>query len=253
MFTKAIVRIPGRNYSQGITTSGLGFPDYQKAIHQHQMYIQALEGCGLEVIILDPDEEHPDATFVEDTALILPDCAILTNPGAKSRKGERDGMRKVLSSHFPVVEEIHQPGTLEGGDVMKADSTFFIGISERTNPEGAKQLTEILQRNGFKGATVPLKDILHLKTGASYLDGGTLLAAGEFISHQVFQEFNIIEISPEESYAANSLWVNGTVLVPAGFPQTAEKILSAGYPIKKVAMSEFQKMDGGLSCLSLRY
>jgi dimethylargininase len=253
MYTKAIARKPGRNFSKGITSSGLGSPDYKTTIKQHQEYIQALEECDLEVTVLEPDENHPDSTFVEDTALVLPECAILTIPGAESRKGERDGMSTTLRDLFTIVEEITEPGTIEGGDIMRAEEVFYIGLSERTNLEGAEQLIRILNKFGYNGKTVHLEKVLHLKTGVSYLEGGNLLAAGEFISKRDFQDFNILEINPEESYAANSLWVNGTVLVPAGFPKTAQKIRSAGYPIKEIDMSEFQKMDGGLSCLSLRY
>jgi dimethylargininase len=253
MFTKAIVRTPGQNFGKGITTSGLGPPDYQKACWQHREYIRVLEECGLEVIVLDPDEEHPDSTFVEDTALITPKCAIITNPGAASRKGEIKDIRDVLGDYYPSLEEIREPGTLEGGDIMMVGSKYYIGLSDRTNQEGARQLILILEKYGLSGTTVQLDKVLHLKTGVSYLEGGTLLAAGEFLSKAEFKKYQIIKITEAESYAANSLWVNGTVLVPAGFPLTEEMIQYAGYPTKTVNVSEFRKMDGGLSCLSLRF
>ena len=253
MFTRAIVKTPGRNFQEGITTSGLGLPNYQKAIHQHQKYIQALEDCGLEVIVLDPDEEYPDSTFVEDIALITPKCAIITNPGVDSRKGETEAIREILKDFYQSLEEIHEPGTLEGGDIMMVGSKFYIGLSERTNQEGARQLISILERYELRSEMVQLEKVLHLKTGVSYLEGGILLAAGEFLSKAEFKKYQILEVSKSEKYAANSLWVNGTVLVPAGFPQTEEKIQYAGYPTRIVDVSEFRKLDGGLSCLSLRF
>jgi dimethylargininase len=253
MYTKAIVRTPGRSFSKGITSANLGPPDYQKALHQHQEYIQVLQDCGLEVIILKPDENYPDSTFVEDPALVTPECAIITNPGAATRKGETAEIREVLLDYFPILEEIQEPGTVEGGDIMKVGSNYYIGLSERTNPDGAQQLISILVKYSLGGKLIQLEYVLHLKTGVSYLEEGTLLAAGEFLTKAEFQKYRILKINPGESYAANSLWVNGTVLVPAGFPQTEAIIKSAGFRTKAVDVSEFRKMDGGLSCLSLRF
>jgi dimethylargininase len=253
MFSRAIVKIPGKSICRGITTAGLGPPDYQKALQQHQRYIQALEDCGLEVIVLPPNEDYPDSTFVEDPALITPNGAIITNPGAPSRKGETKEIREVLGLYFPDLKAIKEPGTLEGGDIMRVGSNYFIGLSDRTNQEGADQLINILKSFGLSGTTINLKEVLHLKTGVSYLEENTMLAAGEFLSKAEFKKYKILEVSGSESYAANSLWVNGTVLVPAGFPQTEEKIQYAGYPTRVLNVSEFRKMDGGLSCLSLRF
>jgi len=253
MYTKAIVKTPGKSFIKGITTAGLGPPDYQKALQQHRGYIQALQDCGLEVIVLDPNENYPDSTFVEDPALITPKGAIITNPGAPSRKGETKEIKEILQVYFSDLEEIQEPGTVEGGDVMMVGSTYYIGLSDRTNLQGANQLIKILEGFGLQGKTVELEDVLHLKTGVSYLENNTILAAGEFLTKAEFKKYQILKISQRESYAANSLWVNGTVLVPAGFPQTEEKIQYGGYPTRVVDVSEFRKLDGGLSCLSLRF
>jgi len=253
MFTKAIVKTPGHSFSKGISTSNLGPPDYQKALNQHLEYIKVLQDCGLEVIVLDPDENYPDSTFVEDPALITLRGAIITNPGAPSRKGETKEIKEVLQDYFSDLKEIQDPGTVEGGDVMMVGSNFYIGLSDRTNQEGANQLINILENFGLNGTTVELEKVLHLKTGVSYLEENTMLVAGEFLTRAEFKNYQILTISQEEGYAANSLWVNGTVLVPAGFPQTEEKIQYAGYPTRVVDVSEFRKMDGGLSCLSLRF
>ena len=253
MFTKAIVKTPGRSIVKAITSADLGIPDYKNALHQHQRYIDALNSCGVEVIILDADENYPDSCFLEDTALITPKCCIITNPGAESRKGEISAIDLELNVRFSEIERIYPPGTVEAGDVMMVGNQFFIGLSQRTNHKGAEQLKNILEEYGHVVFMVDMKEVLHLKTGLSYLENNNLLVAGEFIDHPLFAEFNKIIVSEAEAYAANCIWVNGTVIVPQGFPGTRKKIEDLGYYTISVDVSEFQKIDGGLSCLSLRF
>jgi dimethylargininase len=253
MFKTAIVRTPGRSLVNGITTAGLGVPDYNKALRQHKSYIAAIEKCGVKVHVLEADENFPDSTFVEDVALLTPNCAIITNPGAMSRKGEIVGIKEILSKFYSELEEIKDPGTVEAGDIMMVGSHFYIGLSERTNEIGAKQMISILEKYGMSGSVVTLEKVLHLKTGLAYLENNNLIACGEFVTKPEFQKFNIIEIDEAESYAANCIWVNGKVIVPMGFPNAKTKIESAGYETIEVDVSEFQKLDGGLSCLSLRF
>lgn len=253
MFSQAIVRKPCPEMIHGLTEAALGTPDYIKALDQHQKYVEALKSCGLKVKVLEADSAYPDSVFVEDVALCTSDFAISTNPGAPSRNGEEAEIKSVLQSYFKEVEAIQAPGTLEAGDVMMVGGHFFIGISERSNQEGADQLIALLEQHGRSGQKVPLKDMLHLKSGVSYLEHNTLLVSGEFIPHQAFRNFQRIEVDPQEAYAANSLWINDRVLVPKGFPLTREKIRWAGYETLDVDVSEFQKLDGGLSCLSLRF
>jgi dimethylargininase len=253
MFKKAIVKIPCENMIEGLTSANLGYPDYLEALVQHQFYINALRDCGLELTILDADENYPDSTFVEDTALLTPHFAIITNPGAQTRKGEIVEMKKVLINLYGNVEEIKDPGTLEAGDVMMVDNHFYIGLSKRTNLLGTQQLIAILNKYGMTGSTVALEKVLHLKSGVSYLENNNLLVAGEFIHKPEFQKFNRIIVDEDESYAANSVWVNGDILVPKGFPKTKKKIEQLGYKVTEVDVSEFRKLDGGLSCLSLRF
>ncbi len=253
MFSKAIVRKPGKSLLNGLTSANLGTPDYHKALEQHDVYVEALEACGLAVRVLDPDENFPDSTFVEDTAVVTPYCAVITNPGAKSRRGEVVEMKQVVREYYTNIEEIQSPGTLEGGDVMMVGDHFFIGISERTNLNGANQFIQILKKYGMTGSVVNLEKVLHLKTGVAYLENNNLVVCGEFLTSPVFKKFNKIEIPENESYAANCIWVNGRVLVPKGYPDTRKRIQKAGYSILEPDMSEFQKLDGGLSCLSLRF
>jgi dimethylargininase len=252
-FTNAIVRIPCKALVNGLTSANLGLPDYAKALQQHQAYVDALRQCGLEVQILLADERFPDSTFVEDVALCTPKCAVVTNPGAPSRNGERELIREVLPTYYAYIHEIQFPGTLDAGDVMMVGEHYYIGISERTNLEGAQQLCEILASRGLSGEAVPLRTVLHLKTGVSYLENNNLLVFGEFQDNLIFQGFNPILVETDEAYAANCLWINDKVLVPAGFPKTLAKIEALGYETIVLEMSEFEKIDGGLSCLSLRF
>jgi len=253
MFKHAIVRLPCPEMINGLTSVSLGKPDYNRALDQHARYVDALQTCGLEVKVLEADRQYPDSVFVEDVALCTPACAIVTNPGAPSRNGEQLLMKPHLEACYNKIESIAWPGTLDAGDVMMVGNHFYIGNSERTNLEGADQLIRILEKQGMTGSVVPLREMLHLKSGLSYLEENRLLVSGEFMNHPAFESFMKIEVDPDESYAANSLWINSTVLVPAGFPKTLEKIEQAGYKTIVLDVSEFQKLDGGLSCLSLRF
>ena len=162
-------------------------------------------------------------------------------------------MHDVLENYYRSVEKISLPATLEAGDVMMAGSHFFIGISNRTNSEGADQLIKILEKYKLTGSKVPLKKMLHLKSGVSYLENNNMLVCGEFKNAREFENFNRIPVDDDECYAANSLWINDRVLVPDGFPKTRKKIEMAGYETISLDVSEFRKIDGGLSCLSLRF
>lgn len=252
-FTKAIVRTPCRNITEGITSADLGLPDYELALKQHTDYINALIRCGLEVVILDEDDRFPDSTFVEDTALLTPDCAIIMRPGAQSRAGEIASIKELLPTYYENIEEIKPPGTIEGGDIMMVGDHYYIGLSERTNQQGANQLIEILNKYGYTGSTIKLQEFLHLKTGLAYLENNNLLIAGEFLSNLTFNEFNKIIVPEEEAYSANCIWVNDTVLVPEGYPKTKSRIEEAGCKTISIDVSEFRKLDGGLSCLSFRF
>ena len=252
-FTKAIVRTPCERITEGLSAVDLGKPDFRLALKQHEKYISALKDCGLDISILPPDNDFPDSTFVEDTALLTPAVAVITNPGAPSRKKEIESIREVIGSFYKTIECIRAPGTLEAGDVMMAGSHFYIGLSERTNAEGAQQLIRILETYGMTASVIEVSDMLHLKSGISFLENNILLAHISLVEHDALKGFKIIPVPEEEAYAANSLWINGNVLIPEGYPQTLHNIQIAGFKALLLDMSEFRKLDGGLSCLSLRF
>lgn len=251
-FTKAIVRTPCERIAEGLSSANLGKPDHKLALIQHEQYIRALKDCGLEVIVLPPNNDFPDSTFVEDTALLTPELAVVTNPGVPSRKGEIAAMHEVLTELYNNIEFIREPGTLEAGDVMMAGKHFYIGLSDRTNTEGAIRLSSILEKHGMTSGMVEIAEMLHLKSGISYLENNTMLAVNALYMHPAFRSMHIIPVPENEAYAANSLWINNIVLVPDGYPVTLQNIRDTGYETIVLDMSEFRKLDGGLSCLSLR-
>ncbi|HYW32137.1 MAG TPA: hypothetical protein VE869_11565 [Gemmatimonas sp.] len=256
-FTRAIVRPPAANFVDGLTTVSLGKPDVALALEQHAAYCAALERNGCAVTALPADSAHPDSTFVEDTALILPGRgALVSRPGASSRAGETIAIRAALASLFPALGEIVAPGTLDAGDVCEAGDVVFIGVSHRTNADGARQLGEWLAGFGFEARVVDIRDkpgILHLKSGVVALDAGRLLAIEVLADHPAFHDMEVLRAPEGEDYAANCVRVNDVVFVADGFPRTAALLRGEGYSLEPLAMSEFERMDGGLSCLSLRF
>lgn len=255
-FRRAIVRPPGPNFADGLTTVDLGRPDFTRALAQHAAYCDALERCGLTLIRLAPDPRHPDSTFVEDTAILTPLGAILTRPGAPSRSGEVNAIRGPLGTHFASFAEIVAPGTLDGGDVCEAGDHYFIGVSERTNEEGARQLAAILAGRGFTSDLVDVRGvagILHLKSGIAYAGEGRMIAIEALAGHPALATRQVLRVLPSEAYAANCVRVNDRLLFAAGHPRLEAALRELGYDLLPLEMSEFQKMDGGLSCLSLRF
>jgi dimethylargininase len=256
MFKSAIVRVPGPNFAAGLTSAGLGKPDFDRALVQHQRYCAALAQCGLALIPLEADAHYPDSTFVEDTAILTLQGAIVTRPGAESRRGEIASMQVVLDALYPSVSAITAPGTLDGGDICQTDQGFLIGITERTNEAGAQQLVELLAQQGYTARYVDIRGIaglLHLKSGLSYLGNNQLVIVAALADHPAFKDYDLIVVTEGEEYAANCLRINDYVVLAAGFPMLQSTIETLGYPVIALEMSEFQKMDGGLSCLSLRF
>ena len=256
MFKNAIVRIPGSNFDAGLTSVSLGRPDFERVLQQHAQYCEALIECGLTITTLDADLRFPDSTFVEDTAVLTPNGAVLTRPGAASREGEVDAIRPAILNYFPSPLTIEAPGALDGGDICEAGDHFFLGLSHRTNEEGAHQLAAHLAALGYTSSTIDVRamtSILHLKSGISYIGENTLVVMEEMAANPQFRSFNLIQVGLDESYAANCVRVNERVLVAAGFPKLTADLQARGFDPLVLEMSEFQKMDGGLSCLSLRF
>lgn len=251
-FTRAIVRLPTKNAGDGLTTATLGAPDAERMLAQHQSYQRILESLGLEVSVLEGDERFPDGCFVEDTAVVTPRIAVITRPGAPSRRGEEAAIEPLLAAACSI-ERIHAPGTVDGGDILVMDEYALIGLSGRTNEEGARQLAELLTANGLHCITLAAGDGLHLKSSVNGLGGDRLLTTQAFSGCAELAPFERVVISADESYAGNSLWINGRVLVPAGFPRTRELIEALGIETIKTEVDEFRKMDGGLTCLSIRF
>jgi len=262
MFSKAITRLPGNNYADGLTTVDLGMPDYQKTLIEHANYLIALRQCGLTLTELPADLHFPDGTFVEDTAILLTDSeqgtagTIITRPGADSRAGEVENIRETLEKFHPDLAEIRAPGTLDGGDICEAGNHFFIGISLRTNEEGGRQLAEWLATKGYTSSFIDIRQtpgILHLKSGIAYLGDNRLVVIDSLATNPDFDGYELVRIATGEEYAANCIRVNNFVLIAAGFPNFEKSLRALGYQLIVLDMSEFQKMDGGLSCLSLRF
>lgn len=254
MFQNAVVRTPSTSMVHGLTRSAhLGKPNYQLALNQHQNYVKALEQCGVEITVLPPIEHHPDSCFVEDVAVITHNYALLTRPGAPSRQGEVKEIESIVHCFFKQPNHITMPGSLEGGDVLQIENHFFIGLSNRTNEEGAQQMMRSLAQQNYTSSIIPLKEFFRLKAGVSYLGNETILVCGELINHPAFSSLKQIIIDPYEAYSANCICVNGTVIMAQGYPKMKQAISNLGYTIIELDMSEFRKIDGGLSCLSLRF
>ena len=256
MFTRAIVKEPCASFASGLTTVDLGKPDLEVVLRQHRAYCEALESCGIELIRLPPDDQYPDSTFVEDTALLTDRGAVLTRPGDVSRRGEVESIAPVVRKYFRQIYSINEPGTVDAGDVCEAGEHFFIGISRRTNEPGAQQLAGYLNSVGYSSSLIDIRglsNILHLKSGMAYLSGKRLVVIEALRNVPEFSGYDLICLNSTEEYAANCLSLNGRILIASGFSSVKRELELLGYPTISLDMSEFQKMDGGLSCLSLRF
>ena len=255
-FSHIICRRPGKSLSNGISGGTYdGIPEYERAIEEHNDYIAALIQCGVDVTVLPALEQYPDSCFVEDPAVITRKGAIITNPGALSRNGEKEEILPTIQRFFDEdhIKRIQAPGTLDGGDVMMVGDHFYVGRSARTNEEGIRQFAAILADWGLECSEVTLEEVLHLKTGVNYIENNIMLVSGEFIDKPDFKDFTKIIVPEEEAYGANCIWVNDTVIVPEGYPTILKAVQDAGYKTLVVDTSEYRKVDGGLSCLSLRF
>ncbi|NOZ13119.1 MAG: N(G),N(G)-dimethylarginine dimethylaminohydrolase [Acidobacteria bacterium] len=253
MFQHAVVREPSEDFASGITSSALGAPVIETALQQHMRYVEALRKCGVEVTVLSGENRFPDSTFIEDEAVIVGNIAVVARPGDPRRAGETELISPVLSRFFKRIEKITAPGTLDGGDVMKVGGTFFIGLSQRTNPAGAEQLKQIVEGEGFRAEFIPVQAGLHLKTFMGVAGDSDIVVLDSFSNRPEFAGLNRFTVPPENTYACNCRRVNDFVILPAGFPAVSRMLAGNGFRILEVELSEFRKMDGGVSCLSLLF
>jgi len=220
----------------------------------HDAYVHALTQAGLEVRVVDALEDFPDSLFVEDTALCLHEGAVVLRPGAPTRFGESLAMTPHLEEVYTEVRTLQGPGFIEGGDILTTESEILVGKSERTNSEGIEELRRAVADWGYtvREVTTP-PGVLHFKSDCSLLDGSTILSTPRLSQSGCFDGYTVIDVAEGEEPAANSIRVNDVVFMPRGFPLTTERVREAGFGVIELENSECQKIDGGLSCLSLRF
>lgn len=254
-FTRALTRRPAHNAADGITSSThLGAPDMHLMQQQYAGYLDALKQCGLEITTLPADDRYPDGHFVEDPAVIFHDMVFISRPGAGARQGEETAIAEELS-HLHHVYLQGDDATLEGGDVLFCADRALIGLSERTNRAGAEQLKAALQsmQADLRVDFVPFSGVLHLKTGITELAPGVLVRSPLMQTDYDFSFADAVLLPQQQAYAADVLPINDALMIPAGFPIVAELGAKHYETVIALEMSEFEKMDGGLTCLSLRY
>ncbi|HJT90296.1 MAG TPA: arginine deiminase family protein [Bryobacteraceae bacterium] len=224
--------------------------DLAKAIEQHRRYEMCLQSFGAKIVSLEPAPDLPDAVFVEDPAVVFEEFAVIARPCLASRQPEAESVAAALAGFRPL-HRIEAPAALEGGDVLQAGRTVFVGASRRTNAEGIAQLRAILEPAGYTVRVVAVHGCLHLKTACCYLGRGTILANRAWIDAAAFDGFHIIDVL--EDWSANGILLDGTVLLAAGFPRTAERLEAGGWRVESLDISEFRKAEAGLTCMSLLF
>ena len=253
-FSHAITRRPGQSITGGLRAVDTGVPDFKTMLDHHAAYVAALKATGATVVELDAAEDYPDSVFVEDTALCLPEGAVVMRPGAPSRLGEAAEMAPHLRALYGQVLDIKGPGFIEGGDILVTDREILIGRSARTDAAGIAELTGLVASWGHKVREVfTPPGVLHFKTDCSLLDGDTILSTERLAASGCFDGYRVIYTAKGEEAAANSIRFNDVVIMAAGFPGTRDAILAAGFTVREIVNSECAKLDGGMSCLSLRF
>jgi dimethylargininase len=224
--------------------------DLNVARAQHLAYTDALRELGCEMIELPAEPDLPDSVFVEDTAFVLPEVAVITRPGADSRKPETESIIQALT---PLIKLVHvqNPATVDGGDVLVLGKKLYVGLSTRSNPEALRQLNEMLCEYGYSVMGVALQDCLHLKSAVTRVDDQTLLINKKWVDPGCFEGFELIDVDPSEPHAANCLPVNGSIIFPAAFPRTCARLEEKGYQVVAVDISELAKAEGAVTCCSL--
>ncbi|MDQ3170503.1 MAG: arginine deiminase family protein [Acidobacteriota bacterium] len=224
--------------------------DVRRAEAQHAAYCQALAGTGARIVYLAAEPDLPDAVFVEDTAVSLDDLIVVTRPGSRARRDEIVTAASALAAHRPV-SLIREPATLDGGDVLRVGRDLFVGLTARTNRDGFDQLAAIVSRAGMRATAVPVQGALHLKTAVTALDDGALIMREGCVDRGVFAAYDVIDADPGEPEGANVIRVNGRVFIAASAPRTRDLLATRGYDVIALDISEFEKAEAGLSCLSI--
>jgi len=224
--------------------------DAERAGAQHHDYLRTLEALGCRLVILPAEPALPDSVFVEDVAIVLDEVAVMTRPGALSRRAEVASVAKALG-HYRTLLTIETPGNLDGGDVMRAGRTLYVGQSARSNAEGIAQLSALLNEHGYAVQGVPTRGCLHLKSAVTQIADDTLLLQPAWVDRALFADFRVLEVDPAEPHAANVLRVGNALVMPAGFPRTQQRLVDAGFNVTAVDVSELQKAEGAVTCCSL--
>lgn len=233
-----------------LTHVGRAVPDVSRALQQHEAYANALGELGARVHWLPPLPENADGVFVEDTAIVVPEIGVIARPGALSRQPEVESTAAALST-VRSLRRIEAPGCIDGGDVLRIDRTVYVGASTRTNAAGIEQLRSVLEPLGYRVRPVPVEKCLHLKTGVTFIPPDIVLLNPLWIDPSPFADFSVLAIDKQEPFAANTLTLNGTTLVSADYPRTAERLAAREVKIRPLAIGELHKAEAGLTCLSI--
>jgi len=253
-FTRAIARRPSTSSVDGLRSIDRGAPDVDALRQEHRAYVDTLAALGVSVDLLPALEAFPDSLFVEDPALVFPEAAVLLRPGAPSRLGEAAELRPALSARFEHVIELEGDGCADGGDVLLTPEAVYIGLSSRTDLDGATALAGVLASLERRAVVVtPPPGVLHLKTACSLVDDGTVLVTRAMADAHLFPGLDTLVVPDGEEAVANALCVNGVVLIADGFPKTAALLARRGYDVRTLKLDEVMKLDAGLSCMSLRW
>ena len=244
-----------RQISQSINECELSFHERQpidvaKAGAQHRAYRDCLAELGIQVVSLPAEPDLPDCVFVEDPALVVDEIAVISVMGAVSRRPEAQSLAAALT-HYRELEYLREPATLDGGDVMRVGRTLFVGLSRRTNREAIAQLSAILQPHGYQVNPVEVTGCLHLKSACSYIGGNAVLVNRSWLDADQLQQFELIDVPAEEPNAANALLVKDVVILPSSFPRTRELLERRGFRVRAIDVSELQKAESGVTCMSL--
>ena len=254
-FTHAVTRRPATSIIRGLRAVDTGNPDLGLMQRHHADYVAALKAAGAIVTELDALDDYPDSVFVEDTALCLPQGAVIMRPGAPSRLGEAAEMAPVLQKMYSTIRRIEGEGSfIEGGDILVTETEILVGRSARTNAAGVAELARLVADWGHKVRELHTPPgVLHFKTDCSLMDAETVLSTDRLAASGCFAGYKVIAVAEGEEASANAIRYNDAVLFPAGFPRTRDRLLNEGYNVTEIGNSECAKIDGGMSCLSLRF